>query len=111
MKRTIMSVSALLLLALVCCNKNTVSPQEAAKQFVEDAKIDIRGKPNCTGVDTDGDGYVTCTVWFANPKDGKDSMSIQCADITSNSGGCDGHTQTYATGCKETQQKIQVTKT
>lgn len=95
------------LLALVCCNRNTVPPQESARQFVEDMNLKIQGKPNCTGVDTDGDGYVTCTVRLAEPKDGKDTFSIQCADITTD--GCgDGHTETFATGCKETQQRIQV---
>lgn len=81
-------------------------PEEAAKKFVDDLGIKIQGKPNCTGVDTDNDGYVTCTVALAEPVGGKTTMSLQCAGITGE--GCDSQTTKYTTGCKETVPKVNV---
>jgi hypothetical protein len=87
--------------SLVACQYNDVPPEVSAAKFAADLGLQIQGKPNCTGVDTDRDGYVSCTL---NIGEGR-MKSIQCADITGR--GCDGHTPKYATGCKETSPAIQ----
>lgn len=59
---------ALVVLATYACNnrRNTVPPEVAAARFVSDLGLKFQGKPNCTGADTDNDGYVTCTVALAS---------------------------------------------
>lgn len=91
------------LTVVMACRINTTPPEEAAQKFVDDLNIKIQGRPNCTGVDTDNDGYVSCTVMLAQEDHhGNSTMSLQCADTTSYFG-CDGHTTRYAMGCKETR--------
>jgi hypothetical protein len=100
---------ALWLVLLVACGPyrvNTVAPEVAAQKFVDDLALKIQGKPNCAQVDTDNDGYVTCTIALVG-KEGASptTMSLQCAALVA-SDGCDPK---YANGCKETQPKINVT--
>lgn len=102
-----MRKSLWLVVVLACeYRHNTVAPEMAAQQFVEDLALKIQGKPNCAQVDTDNDGYVTCTIALV-PKEGvaPTTMSLQCAAITDYNG-CDAR---YASGCKETQPKLNVT--
>jgi hypothetical protein len=85
---------------------NKVPPEQAATKFVGDLGIKTQGQPNCTGVDTDNDGYVTCTVMvLGDDKQPQHTLSLQCAGLTS-ADGCDSQTSKYATGCKETVPKI-----
>ncbi len=103
---------SLAIFALLGCDDriNKVPPEESAAKFVQDLGIKTQGKANCTGVDTDNDGYVTCTVMVAETdKTPAHSMSLQCAGLTSNDG-CNAQTTRYATGCKETVLKMQTTQ-
>lgn len=107
MKKVIVFTLCWMGLQVACDRYNKVPPEQSAQKFVDDLGIKIQGKPNCTGVDTDGDGYVTCTVALATPKpDGSQTMSLQCAGVTGD--GCEQQTSKYATGCKETVPKVQV---
>ncbi len=108
MNKSVLYLVGLWVAASACDDRyNKVPPETAAQKFVDDLNIKIQGKPNCTGADTDNDGYVTCTVALATPKaDGSQTMSLQCAGITGD--GCDSQTRQYAAGCKETVPKIQV---
>jgi hypothetical protein len=85
-------------------NVNHTPPEIAAAKFAGDLGLNTRGKPSCAGVDTDNDGYVTCTIALGSA-DAPKLMSIQCAAVE-NSDGC---TPTkYAQGCKETPIKAAV---
>ena len=94
------SISILILLILSACRTNTVPPEEAAQKFASDLGYKIQGKPNCTGIDTDDDGYVSCTIAVVDHPEATPRMvSLQCA---CSGDGC----YKYASGCKETQPKI-----
>jgi hypothetical protein len=88
----------LFLLILSSCEQNTVPPEEAARKFCLDLGLKLRGSPSCTAIDTDHDGYVTCTVAIGTD-DSPRLWSLQCAALTR-------FGETYAVGCKETQPKI-----
>ena len=94
-----------LVLTLLSCDDrvNRIAPEMAANKFCSDLGIKIQGRPNCTGSDTDHDGYVTCTISLDVPEGQPiKTMSLQCAAIT------DQHNYIYAEGCKETQLKVGV---
>jgi hypothetical protein len=82
---------------------NHTLPENAAAKFAIDLGLSIRGKPSCAGVDTDNDGYVTCTLALGSA-DAPKLMSIQCAAVESS----DGCSVKYAQGCKETPVKAAV---
>lgn len=92
----------LILVCLFACeyHHNTTPPVEAAKKFASDLGLKIQGA-SCTEVDTDNDGYVTCTLAIAGT-DIPRTMSIQCAAVV-DSQGCDAK---YTQGCKETPLKV-----
>lgn len=96
---------AISVVVVVACTdrRNTVPPEQSSQKFADDLGLKVQGKPNCTGIDTDNDGYVTCTL---NTGDGR-ITSIQCAAVNDGDG-CNGHSTTYAVGCKETPTKVQV---
>lgn len=96
--------SLILVLMLFGCRYNNTSPEIAATKFCSNLGIKIQGVPNCTGEDTDNDGYVTCTVALA-VAEGQPvkTMSLQCAVVTGIV-----YNTTFAEGCKETQPKINV---
>lgn len=101
------AIFAAVFVMLACDNRhNTVPPEESAAKFTQDLGIKVQGRPNCAGVDSDGDGYVTCTIALP-AKDGEQprTMSLQCAGVTSYTG-CDAQTSKYVVGCKETQLKV-----
>lgn len=100
--RTIFFISAL---AAVACNYplNTMTPEAAATKWVGDMGLKTQGTPNCTQVDTDNDGYVTCTVAVVQSDAAPKLFSLQCAVITNPPTGCGQNVNTqYALGCKET---------
>jgi hypothetical protein len=85
-----------LVAALAACQENTIPPEQAATDFARDLGLAVTGKPVCAGVDTDRDGYVTCTL---NLGDGR-LESIQCAALGASELG--SH---FAIGCKGTVAK------
>jgi hypothetical protein len=95
----------LILVCFLACNSphNTTPPEKSAEWFASELGLHLQGKPVCTGVDTDNDGYVTCTLALAGGDTPK-LMSIQCA-ANVDSDGCDAK---YTTGCKETPIKPMV---
>lgn len=95
-------VAALVAIGLTSgCQENLEPPEQAAGRFVQDLHVKLVGKPNCAGVDTDGDGYVTCTL-NVDDGDGRSHFeSLQCAGYRA--GGM-GYGK-YATGCKGTVAK------
>ncbi|OPZ36150.1 MAG: hypothetical protein BWY99_02083 [Synergistetes bacterium ADurb.BinA166] len=95
----ILSVSVLF---LASCRRNTVPPEKAASEFASSLGLKVQGSPSCTGVDSDNDGYVSCTVMAGAPGKEPRTMSLQCAGVTSSSLGCENQTSKYAVGCKET---------
>lgn len=99
--RKILCCSVLFL--FVACHYNNIPPDVAAGQFATDLGLKLVGKPTCAAVDTDNDGYVTCTLRLVDDK----LLSIQSADITSQPFSCDAHTSRYAVGCKETVRQYQ----
>lgn len=85
-----------LFLALAACSeeecegfRNKISPDAAAKQYLSDLKVPYVGI-SCTQVDTDNDGYVTCTVSTQqqNLEKGVTFLSLQCAVVGGRSSGC-----------------------
>lgn len=89
--------------------QNKVPPEQAAQKFVDDLGIKIQGKPNCTGADTDSDGYVTCTLALASPdENGSKILSLQCAGLTGDGCNDPGQTSVYAVGCKQTVPKMTI---
>jgi len=88
-------VSAALVVACLGCESNEVPPEQAARTFAAALGIKIDGV-SCAGVDTDSDGYVTCTV---NRGDGQ-LWSLQCAAL-----GASDFGSKYATGCKQSIDK------
>lgn len=87
---------------LVGCRYNDVAPEVAATKFCHDLGYKIQGSPNCTGQDTDNDGYVTCTVALVVPEGQPiKTVSLQCAVITGTF-----YNTAFAEGCKETQLKF-----
>lgn len=89
----------------IACNYplNTVAPEASASKWAGDMGLKVQGTPNCTQVDTDNDGYVTCTVALAQPDAPPKLLSLQCAVITQRATGCGQNINTaYALGCKET---------
>jgi len=101
-KRTF-GLTILIISLFVACHYNETPPVVAAQQFAADLGLKLIGKPSCAAVDTDNDGYVTCTLRLADDK----LLSIQCADITAQPFSCDAHTTRYAVGCKETVRQFQ----
>lgn len=92
----------LLILILSGCRYNDVRPEVAAIKFCSDLGVKIQGSPNCTGQDTDNDGYVTCTIALIVPEGQPvKTMSLQCAVVTGTF-----YNTAFAEGCKETQLKI-----
>ena len=84
MRGSVVALGLLAQVALAGCNPNTVPPEQAAQKLVDDLGLKIVGRPNCTHVDTDNDGYVTCTV---NQGDGQ-LLSLQCAALGAEASGC-----------------------
>jgi hypothetical protein len=103
--KVILSAAALL---LASCRTNSVPPEKAAESFAKSLGLKVQGTPSCTGVDTDNDGYVSCTVMVSAQGQAPHTMQLQCAGVTSM--GCSNQTSTYATGCKETTIKIPLTQ-
>ena len=60
MKRTLL----LSVLFLACSSPpgNRIPPEAAAKKFVATLQLEVQGDPICTQIDSDRDGYVSCTV-------------------------------------------------
>lgn len=82
--------------ALSSCGRADVSAVEAeAKTFAGKGGLKLQGSgASCVGMDTDGDGYVSCTLFL----EGGRTMAIECA----------GHTWTGAwnKGCRIAQVKV-----
>ena len=62
---------------------NHDSAKEAAAEYAAELKIDVRAI-SCVGMDSDGDGYVSCTIM---PKaEGSDPIQVECTGVSLNSG-------------------------
>lgn len=88
MRRTLYFLTIVAVAA--ACNSNKIPPEDAAKSYLEALKIPYTGV-SCTSVDTDNDGYVTCTV--SQPVSDKNAgkpelMMLNCAALGANAGGC-----------------------
>lgn len=110
MKRAVLTAAVLASFAACNYRVNSVPPEEAASRFAADLGIQVQGKPSCAGVDTDGDGYVSCTLAVAPAASGAapTMLSLDCAGVTNAFGACGAQTDQYAVGCKEKQPKIAV---
>lgn len=94
-----------ILFCLVACNNqagNHVPPEQSAKKFVSQLQLELQGEPVCTTIDSDGDGYVSCTVALKS-KEGApiQTMAIQCAGLTA-----DGCAARYTEGCKQSVPSV-----
>ncbi len=99
----------LLALFVVACEngpRNTIPPEQAAEKFLADMEVGYKGKPNCTAIDADHDGYVTCTVSLKGDK--MEFMQLQCASLTGQNG-C-GNNVVYAVGCKPVNSALEILK-
>lgn len=81
---------------------NQVPPEVAAKKFASTLQLDVQGDPICTRIDSDLDGYVSCTLALKNHDGPPKMMSLQCAAMGAG-GGCNGRP---ADGCKETSLQV-----
>lgn len=81
-----------------------VPPEDAARQFAKDLNLPVQGV-TCAQADSDGDGYVTCTVALdRTTNDGDKLISLQCAapgGMGTDSQGC----AVATSGCKMTPKK------
>lgn len=76
-------------LAVIACNHtDKAAADSAAKEFIK--HIDGATSVLCADTDTDGDGYVSCTVFMGK---GEEPMQIQCGSETVCINNC-------ARGCK-----------
>lgn len=93
---------AVLSFLLTGCNSvgNRVPPEAAAKTFASTLQLDVQGEPICTKIDSDMDGYVSCTIALKTPSGPPKMMSLQCAALYA--GGCGKP----AEGCKETVPQV-----
>jgi hypothetical protein len=90
-----------LVFLLGCEPRNTVPPEDAAKAFLEKTGTKYEGQPDCTGGDTDRDGYVSCTIKMpVGDVNNGPYLSLQCASVPRE--GCDGANTPYTSGCKLT---------
>ncbi len=80
----------LFVIALVACSSRELATGEA-KQYAADMGYEVLGI-SCTDIDSDGDGYVTCSV---RVKGDTQPLDLQCAAKA-----------TLNTGCKPTQPKL-----
>lgn len=92
MSKLIMIVS---LLTLVSCQRtDKAAADAAAKEYIKN--IDGAKSVVCADTDSDGDGYVSCSVFFAGDRE---PMQIQC--------GSEAYCINCARGCKyEPSMKI-----
>lgn len=92
----------LITLTLLSCRQPSDyrAAEKSAHEFIQ--HIDNAKDVSCTQVDTDNDGYCTCTVFR---KDGLEPMSIQCG-CAPEPQGC--WSSPPARGCKITQPKMNV---
>lgn len=82
-----------IVMALAGCNRTNVdAANAAAEEFVK--KIEGATGFECAQQDTDGDGYVSCTVF----RKGADPLLIEC--------GSERFCVNCARGCKYTQLKV-----
>ncbi len=76
------------------------APEVAAKRYGSDLGYTVLGV-SCTQVDTDNDGYVTCTL-RVQAGDKIETQSIQCAATRAvNADGCETQAR-HTEGCKPT---------
>lgn len=69
-------ITTLLVLAS-CQNTNKAAADASAKEYIKN--IDGAKSVSCVDIDTDDDGYVSCTVFFAGDRE---PMQIQCGSET-----------------------------
>lgn len=79
------------------CDKNKVSPEQAARQWADSMGMKPKGV-NCTTKDTDNNGYVSCTVSVAVDDQEPRLHAIECAMLGT----------WEASGCKIAQPKARV---
>jgi hypothetical protein len=94
MKKLFLLIAFATLLPPLAASALTEAPEAAARRYEKDLGFDVQGV-SCTQVDTDNDGYVTCSVSIRGG-DALKIQSIQCA--ASDSDGCGRR----AEGCKPT---------
>lgn len=96
--RTKPALPTLLLLLLVAANHQP--PEDAARQWAKDLGLTVQGV-SCTQVDTDNDGYVSCTLALDKAdNDGNKLIGLQCAAVQA-----DDCTARSTKGCKLDQAK------
>jgi prepilin-type N-terminal cleavage/methylation domain-containing protein len=71
----------------MCTVQSASSRAEDAKSFATGLGYDIRGA-SCMNRDSDGDGYVSCTVSVADKNGNLSMVPVECASSFSCSSGC-----------------------
>lgn len=81
----VIGVFVILVLSRGCCvgPEQTKAAKREARQWAEDLGLQVTGI-SCTDIDSDGDGYVSCTVAL---KDGQ-TKQIECKGAYSFGHGC-----------------------
>ncbi len=89
---------------LIACFPSRERATTEAKQYAKDMGYEILGV-SCTDIDTDSDGYVTCTVRVKGAQDGieVEPLNLQCA--------ADGPLSQFNSGCKLSLPKLNVKTT
>lgn len=76
------------LLMLAGCFGDPEAAKASARQYAKDLGYEVAGV-SCTGVDSDGDGYVSCTVRLKDPDpSGSSLLALECSrgEVTFTSG-------------------------
>lgn len=100
MKTYLIAIVSVLVLLPALAAAVTESPEAAAQRYETALGFKVQGV-SCTQVDTDNDGYVTCTVALAG-YDKPSVQSIQCAATRAvDADGCETQAR-HTEGCKPT---------
>lgn len=61
--------------------------ESGARQYAKDLGLKLKGI-SCARVDTDGDGYVSCSLSIEDPNGGSHIEAVECAASFSMNSGC-----------------------
>ena len=90
-------ITALSLVLLSGCFGDPEAAKSAARAYAKDMGYEVVGV-SCTGTDTDGDGYVSCTLQV---KGHQDPIALECTRGEF----------TFTSGCKVAMPKLRVSTT
>jgi prepilin-type N-terminal cleavage/methylation domain-containing protein len=91
----ILSILALVFVA-TCGAGDQGNLKIQAKQFADDLGYEVKGV-SCMSHDSDGDGYISCTIRYEASPDEFETLALECA----------GGLLNWKTGCKQVKMGLQ----